>query len=51
ITRPYLLRYNRGKAFNKNSNISKAIQNLIITHRDSRTFLKHYFLRRITVDI
>jgi hypothetical protein len=31
-------------------NVSEAMQNLMMTHRDIRTFLKHYLSRRITVD-
>ncbi|KAF1966830.1 hypothetical protein BU23DRAFT_584167 [Bimuria novae-zelandiae CBS 107.79] len=50
VTRPYSLRYAGGKAFNKNSNVSEAMQNLMMGHANIRTFLKHYLSRRVTVD-
>ncbi|XTI95154.1 C2H2 finger domain protein [Cenococcum geophilum] len=40
VTRLYSLRYGAGKAFNENSN-----------YADAQTFLKHYLLRRVNVDI
>ncbi|CAN9454731.1 unnamed protein product [Alternaria alternata] len=50
VTRPYSLRYAGGKAFNENSNVSEAMQNLMMGHASISTFLKHYLSRRITVD-
>ncbi|KAF1936514.1 hypothetical protein EJ02DRAFT_83065 [Clathrospora elynae] len=50
VTRPYSLRYARGKAFNENGNVSESMQNLMMGHASITTFLKHYLSRHITVD-
>ncbi|KAF1935778.1 hypothetical protein EJ02DRAFT_428122 [Clathrospora elynae] len=50
VTRPYLLRYAGGKAFNENGNVTESMQNLMMGHASITTFLKHYLSRRITVD-
>ncbi|KAF1968536.1 hypothetical protein BU23DRAFT_479997, partial [Bimuria novae-zelandiae CBS 107.79] len=50
VARPYLLRYAGGKLMSYAGNVSDAIYNLIIRHASMATFLKHYLLRRITVN-
>ncbi|KAH8598361.1 hypothetical protein B0O99DRAFT_650275 [Bisporella sp. PMI_857] len=52
IHRLYSLRYGASNAFNQSetSDVSTALQNIIMQHADARTFVKHYFLRRVTAD-
>ncbi|KAF8855964.1 C2H2 finger domain protein [Acephala macrosclerotiorum] len=59
ITRPYCLRYGAGNAFNQSvryanrrltSDVSDALQNMIMQHAKIDTFIKHYLRRKVTVD-
>ncbi|KAL9084485.1 MAG: hypothetical protein Q9165_008058 [Trypethelium subeluteriae] len=59
VTRPYVLRYGAGKAFNENGilvliaakgSVSEALQNLMMDHANIRTFQKNYLHRRVTAD-
>ncbi|CAG8980240.1 hypothetical protein HYALB_00009822 [Hymenoscyphus albidus] len=50
ITRPYCLRYGAGNAFNQNSDVSDALQNMMLQHAKIDTFIKHYLPRRVTAD-
>ncbi|KAF2105305.1 hypothetical protein BDV96DRAFT_608368 [Lophiotrema nucula] len=47
--RPYFLRYGSGSVFDDNSTVSDSLRNIIMQHRDTRTFLKHYRSRRVTI--
>ncbi|RAK88663.1 hypothetical protein BO79DRAFT_287674 [Aspergillus costaricaensis CBS 115574] len=47
VTKPYILRYAGAKAFNS-SEVTDALQNVILQHADIRTFIRHY---EVDVDV
>ncbi|KAL4899407.1 hypothetical protein BDW74DRAFT_163598 [Aspergillus multicolor] len=48
ITHPYNLRYAGAKEFNNSSEVTEALQNVILQHADIRTFVRHY---EVDVDV
>ncbi|KAI9769856.1 MAG: hypothetical protein M1840_003850 [Geoglossum simile] len=50
-TRPYCLRYGAGNEFNQSSDVSDALQNMMLQHANIDTFIKHYLPRRVTADV
>ncbi|RAQ74355.1 hypothetical protein COH21_012683 [Aspergillus flavus] len=48
VTKPYLLRYARAKAFNSSEEVTNALQNVMLQHADIRTIIRHY---EVDVDV
>ncbi|KAI3017333.1 hypothetical protein CBS147347_10329 [Aspergillus niger] len=48
VAHPYNLRYAGAKEFNNSSEVTDALQNVILQHSDIRTFIRHY---EVDVDV